>query len=398
MRRPLLRIIPLAALLVGLAASSLQAATAPPSEWRQPDADAAHSRANPNERALSPTTVLSVVFDLAIALPPNPDPLNNLELCQHQQHPTPAITATRLFTAYDNAVAQFDTVTGARLWRQQVREIPDHEATHLVLSHGSRVFAAMTDCSSASDPVMRLAAFDAATGQRLWEQRGFEGWADVVAAERRLVVSGTTVYGKGVHVLDATTGATIWSRHTLGCIDDALVVRRAVITGVCDEDLSALQARRHSDGSLLWSRPGAWSPERGDQSGYDGQLVLAVSPSGRLAALDAATGATRWSTSLATQSVAVDAYRVYARCGEAVCALSRSNGALLWTGPAVPGDVAVANGVVYLADGQVLRASTGALLGRLWFDDHHLVAVAGGHVVASDADWRVFDLYALPHG
>lgn len=399
MHRPSLRIVPLAVLLVALTASGLQAASTPPSDWPQPDADAAHSRANLNERALSPTTALSAVFDLAIALPPNPDPLNEFDLCQPQVHPTPAVTATRFFTAYGNAVAQFDLATGARLWRQQVRQIPEREATHLVLSYGSRVYAAMTDCSSESDPTMRLDAYDAATGQRLWEQRGFVGWSDVVAAGQRLVMSGYTVYGNSVNVLDAATGTTVWSRtDPLSCTANALVVRRSVIMAVCDEERFALQARRLSDGALLWSRTGAWTPERGDRAGYDGQLVMAVSPSGRLTALDAATGATRWSTSLASQSLAVDNYRVYARCGDAVCALSRGNGALLWTGPAVPGDVVVANGVLYLANGQVMRASTGAVLGRLWDDDHRLLAVAGGRVVASDADQRVFDLYAVPQG
>lgn len=398
MRRALLKAMPVVGLLVALTASQLQAAVTPPSEWRQPDADAAHSRANIGERVLSPATVGGLTFDLAIAVAPDLQP--DLEWsCQGSHPPRPAVTGTRLFTSYGDGVAAFDTDTGARVWHTTLIGPMTPDAVHVVALHAGRVLVGLSDCVSQSDPSMRVVALDPTSGSVLWtSQADLQGWSTVAAAEHVLVTSGTTVYGEGVHALSTDTGARLWDLESSFCPSDlALVVRRSAIVNTCAEDNTdqVLQARGLHDGAVRWSRPGAWVVERGDSAGPAGQVILAVGATGRLTALDAATGATRWSTAAADHSLAVDAYRVYARCGDSVCALARGNGALLWSQPAPAGDVVVANGVLYQPDGQLRRAGTGALLGRVWSDGHQLLAVADGRVVALDASRRVLDLYGL---
>jgi len=399
--RRLWQLLPLtAALAVVLSGSQIHAAAPIPSEWRQPDGNAAHSRANLAEQTLSTANVGTLEFDVALALAPDPDPENNLDRCARGRQPVPAVTTTRLFTVYGDDFAALDTRTGARVWRQPLlRVLGFREAANVIVAYGSRVFVGISDCTSESDPTMRLVAFDAATGRQLWERTELDGWSRMVAAEGRLVVSGVTAAGShAVHVLDPATGATTWDQFQ-GCdATQALVVRRLVIMSHCEDQEAAtfeprLEARRLSDGALRWTRPGTWTPERGDLETAGGRLILGPNGNGELAALDAATGSPLWSAPHSDRSLAVDQYRVYARCGEDLCALSRTTGTQLWTRPAASGDIVVANGVVYLPDGQLLRASSGSSLGRIWTDDHRLVAVAGGRVVALDGAVRAYDLY-----
>jgi outer membrane protein assembly factor BamB len=400
--RRLRRLLPLtAALAVVLTGSQIHAAAPIPSEWRQSDGNAAHSRANLQERTLSTANVGTLGFDMALALAPDPDPENNLDRCARTRQPVPAVSSTRLFTVYGDDFAALDTRTGARVWRQPLlRVVGLREAANVIVAYGSRVFVGVSDCTSESDPTMRVVAFDAATGRKLWQRTGLDGWSHLVAAEGRLVVSGATAAGsQAVHVLDAATGATTWDQYH-GCyIRQAVVVRRLVIMSHCEDQEAGtfeprLEARRVSDGALRWTRPGTWTPERGDLETTEGRLILGTDANGALTALDAGTGTPLWTAPQSSGSLAVDQYRVYARCGQDLCALSRTTGAQLWTRPAATGDIVVANGVVYLPDGELLRASSGASLGRIWADGHRLVAVANGRVVALDEALRAYDLYA----
>ncbi len=397
--RRLRQLLPLTAVLaVLLSGSQIHAAAPALSEWRQQDGNAANSRANLQERALSTANVGALEFDVALALAPDPEP-DYPDRCARGWLHIPAVTSTRLFTAYGDDLAAFDTSTGARVWRKPLLLRPNHrERAHVVVAYGSRVFVGVTDCNSESDPSMRLVAFDAASGRMLWQRTGMEGWSTLVAAEGRLVLSGATVYGLGLHVFDPATGTTVWGRYD-GCPEGrALVVRRLVITNNCRDGEDGfdpkLEARRLSDGALRWTRPGTWNPERGDLPTAAGRLILGRDGNGELAALDASTGAPLWSAPHSHSSLAVDGSRVYARCGQDLCALSRATGTPLWTRPAATGGIVVANGVVYLADGQVLRASSGHSLGRIWVDGHRLAAVADGRVVALDDTFRAYDLYA----
>ena len=333
---------------------------------------------------------------MALALAPDPDPENNLDRCARGRQPLPAVAGTRLFTASGDDLAALDTRTGARVWRQRLLGVGAREAANVIVAYGTRVFVGVTDCTSESDPTMRLLAFNAANGRKLWQRTELDGWSRVVAAEGRLVVSGATAAGShAVHVLDPATGATTWDQYHGCSTGQALVVRRLLVMSHCEDPdapgfAPRLEARRVSDGALRWTRPGTWDPERGDRETAQGRLILATDGNGALTALAPATGTPLWSAPHSNGSLAVDGSRVYARCGEDLCALSRTTGAQLWTRPApTAGSIVVANGVVYLPDGQLLDASTGDDLGRIWADGHRLAAVAGGRVVALDEALRI---------
>jgi outer membrane protein assembly factor BamB len=373
------------------------------SEWAQSDYNAAHSRANLDEAILKPSNVANLRFDLAIGLPPRRD---DIFVCEPDFVPDPAVTANRLYTAYGADLAAFNTTNGRRLWRVPLERPGRRELAHTIIVRDGRVYVGMSDCESQSDPVMVLIAFDAATGHQLWSSGafvGFPGFSSVVATGSYLVVSGSTGGGGGeqLFVVNAATGAFVWQyEQTLRCEQNALVVRRAVILRDCgDEDAipPTLKGLRIGDGSVLWSRTGAWSAERGDDPGPAGRLLLAIDPAGRLTALTPRGGQIRWAKDVDGGSLAVDSDRVYASCNGELCALSREDGSLLWSRATPAGELAVAGKVLYLGSGEMFRARTGTRLGRVWNDEHDLVGVAGGKVVALGGI-RAIDLYALPPG
>jgi outer membrane protein assembly factor BamB len=383
-------------------------ATDAPSEWPQTEANAARSGTNVREDQINRWNVASLTVDRTIELAPVPPGAPDLDHCQLGVVPDPAVTATRMFSVDGEDLTSFDTSTGARRW---VRPLPRpndfRDAAHVIVAHGGRVFVGVTDCTSESDPNMRLVAFDAGSGKQLWSTTGpdfartFAGWSTVVASEGRLVVLGANVEGQRLFVLDAATGTTRWSRSFANCLDHgpALVVRRSVIVSTCVEEPAgqALDALRLSDGTTVWSRPGRWTPERGDSASRYGRILLATDATGQLVAMDPATGKTRWARSVGGgNSLAVDATRVYARCGDVVCALSRIDGRRLWARAVQADKAAVANDVLYLGNGIALRAASGRVLDRLWSDGHRLVAVADGRVFALAASRQAFDLFGLP--
>jgi len=136
--------------------------------------------------------------------------------------------------AYSYATAAYDAATGARLWVARyhgpIGAGPDTVATSVAVSpDGSRVYVTGASAASASEALTAYAtvAYAAATGARLWAAR-YNGPTDQSAAVQLVVspdgsevfVTGSTIkvfggigeYQYATAAYDAATGARLWLR------------------------------------------------------------------------------------------------------------------------------------------------------------------------------------------
>jgi outer membrane protein assembly factor BamB len=213
--------------------------------------------------------------------------------------------------------------------------------------------------------------------------------------------------GLTIHVLDAATGALVWSRHGGACPVAPRIVDQQVYYQECGTGQpTQLVAARLADGVVVWRKAGNFAVSRGDRPGSDSTHVFTDS-----VALNTATGATRYTMTGATRVDAVGTNRVFGACGTVVCAFDKTTGACVWTstiapstdtgsdpsGIEFPARAAVAATLLYLPTGQVLNTGTGAVVTRLWTGQARSMSVGNGYVVAaSESSPRALDVYGLP--
>ena len=147
-------------------------------------------------------------------------------------------------------------------------------------------------------------------------------------------------------------------------------------------------------GAHSWTKPGSWQLQRGD-SDLSTASHLYLSGASGVVDVNPGTGATRYTVAGAgTKVLAVSATQLFTDCPShtGVCAYTRATGAALWTVTGQGAPLAVANDVVYLADGRALKASTGSVLTDLWTGQATQLSVGDGYIAAA-VDPRVIDLY-----
>ncbi|HEY7176261.1 MAG TPA: PQQ-binding-like beta-propeller repeat protein, partial [Micromonosporaceae bacterium] len=195
------------------------------------------------------------------------------------------------------------------------------------------------------------------------------------------------------------TGALLWTKHFDNvCSEPAIVVDGLVIYNNCDTD--KLTAAKLFNGSTAWTKAGIWTVERGDSDTTSAHHLYAVSTSGAVTDLNPTNGATRFTLTGATHTLAVDATQVYAACNAGLCAYNRGTGALIWGEASASGwdvdtkSVAIGGSVLYGANGTILRASTGAFVAVLSDQTANNVVVGDGRL-AFTVDSRIIDLYGV---
>jgi hypothetical protein len=404
----------LTAVLIGTGSVTVASAAITNSPWRQTDWDGSHSRFNPAETALTPSTVTGAKYRRSIAVPPIQ--YEGYE-CQatYGVSTAPVAVDQRVFTVVSGYLYSYDVYTGRQLWRTEVDRTLTEIPRGLAVRDG-RVLLGTLDCTSESDPTGTVFAFDSRTGAPLWTS-GVQGTVlSMVLVGTHIVVAGYSAgNGAAVSMIDAASGATEWVRTVDfdACAarpELALVVRNQVLVNECDDSSTSVIRAVALEGHVVWTRAGLGQLEAGDSSSRYGTDVLARTTDGQLTSLLATTGATRWTTATPGRVLAVDPARVFLRCdAETICALSRATGDLIWqrqspiwgrTNDVAP--VAAAGGLFYLGTGEVLRASDGTLLHRLWFNQARYISVANGRVLAvpgapnPNLDGpRVIDIYGL---
>jgi serine/threonine-protein kinase len=222
----------------------------------------------------------------------------------------PAVAGGDVFVRdRSGAVTAFDGATGALRWQVDVGGGPVGVDFPPVVDQGV-VYVSGGDRASSRQPT--VVALDAATGTRRWQAAvgasGFGGFPITVADDDVYVDADQFV------VLDRETGARRWTapvgNTTASGYSQPAVTADTVFVGGGDGEVHAFDRRT---GLPRWSAPAGDDStlSAGPTVAVGGALVYVVSAgppavpfghdatSGRLQALDAATGAERWSQPLA---------------------------------------------------------------------------------------------------
>lgn len=183
-------------------------------------------------------------------------------------------------------VVVFDATTGERLWQYDLGRTTGLTATNDAVYVGEK----------GGQRGARLVAFDAATGERRWTQ-------SVGNLASALTVADGVLYAANgsLAALDTTDGAIRWEHESVADADFTVVAApddqlaaddRAVYFG----DQRGVVALDPADGRLDWR----WRPDQWGGTGVGPTLVgdtIYAGADGAIAALDAATGESRWRTS-----------------------------------------------------------------------------------------------------
>jgi outer membrane protein assembly factor BamB len=395
------RLLTSAVAVAALTATGAYAAGAAP--WPQGGHDAALSRANAGDTSLTAATIGRAQYLRSIVAAPQPG--GNDSACTAGVQAEPLVVGNTVFAVLEHRLTAHDARTGALRWSVTLDLDPEVSRYVGPAYAGGRVLlATMVDACVSEDPGGSLRSYDAATGALQWSS----GTGGPISALR---VSGTTVVAAGsspgsgatVAALNLADGTIRWSKTDL-CGEypsRVVVVAGRVIYGACDESgvNPTLVARALATGARAWTKPGAWSVQRGDSDNPSGPHHIYVGSSAGLVDVNPANGATRYTIpGPGVRSLAVDATRVYATCPAGVCAYLRATGAPTWSAAAPESldALTVGSGIVVLPDGRVLRAGDGVELRDLWTaPDAQWMSLGDGYLT-SVTDTRLIDLFGLP--
>jgi outer membrane protein assembly factor BamB len=151
-----------------------------------------------------------------------------------------------------------------------------------------------------------LNALDVGTGETVWRVSASTPFANTPCIQGESVFAAGGANGRGraqLFAIEAFTGVTRWCTELPGAAASAPVAARDVValvlTGPEGPKLLALRAE---DGELAWEVPLGNSPLRGRPASLTafGSMLVANLPTGRVCAVDAPSGAVRWSRVLGT--------------------------------------------------------------------------------------------------
>jgi outer membrane protein assembly factor BamB len=389
MRNTLLPLVIAATILTTPAAAAAQVV---PGSWSQDGYGPGNTGDNPSEHVITAANVASLRYHWSLVSPVSRGS------CLAQS--PPVVAGGRLFLTDQGGFAAYSAVTGVRLWRRAVPVPADQETPKLAVA-GSTLLAAADTCGSTSDPDGNLTAYSATTGAQRWTVHRD------APMDRLVVDGGVVVVGGGDASVDAVTayrlsdGRQLWNRTGVDLAAGVsaggrLLLSRADHRGALGVDLAT--------GHTLWTVPAQWWVLAADPAG---QRFFAADPTGRLVALDAATGEKAWTVNGAggmdggVAEVAVDATRIYVSRADEVLALYTMNGTTAWKRDlfGAAGRPVVAGDVLYVpAERQplaMLEPSTGNVL-----DGSSPIAATFGHPVIVDGrlyvtDGRLLDTYGF---
>jgi len=204
-----------------------------------------------------------------------------------------------------------------------------------------------------------VAAYDAATGKRLWRNTGFSLiTANLIVAGGLVLVFDTgcesySSYDGYVTALNAATGIQQWRKSGSWRIDTVVADAGAVVTsgycGTCDDAEHGVVAYRLSDGAALWTHLN--ETLAGPVSANGTILLRHTTGSNDTWASRIGTGVPTWGTSTAPAVVAANpaGTEFYVKDDGGLCARLAGDGRQRWQIPKEAGDLAADGRRVYVA-------------------------------------------------
>lgn len=370
-----------------------------PGAWPSVDYNAARSNFNPQETALTTASVDQVEYERGYVLRPG-----NGECTPPPYHDDdrPVVIGRVMYAASLSSLVAVDLTSGAEIWRTAINPFGDRTTRGIGVS-GSHLLLGVSDCISQSDPSGRIAAYDIATGDQVWDTFVPVLSAMAVSGDRVITSGSSPGAGEFIAVYDATTGGLVWSRTSNGCTAELALVVGGHVLAQCEHPVQ-LVALALSDGHPDWQRAGRWQPMAGDTDATTARSLYLRSPTGSLVSMSPSTGNVDWTRPSEHGPVhAVGGTRLYVTCdGTALCALDRRTGIRLWTSPrtVAAASVVVAADVLYPAPAPApLVAATGTTIALGPAPDYpqgDQLVVADGRIVSTESGSRAVDVYALP--
>lgn len=290
-----------------------------------------------------------------------------------------------------------------RLWSTSVGDGAGMTGASLVPAVvGDRVYAASSDGT--------IAAYDAATGERLWSQE-IESFSGGPGADEKLVVAGTI--DGAVIALDAERGSEVWrARVSSEVISAPVIAGDTVIVVSNDGRTHALSA---VDGKQRWAvdRGVPLLSLRGNASPIVlADRVIVAGANGKVSALSLSDGRQIWEQAVGVGEGKTDLERMVdvdgrmaqlrgdlfvAGYSSAAQSLTADGGRILWTR-----ELSSVSGLAAADDGIFVAAADGALWaldrrsgGALWKNElllHRMLsspAVMGSFVVVGDLEGKL---------
>ncbi|MFC6727484.1 PQQ-binding-like beta-propeller repeat protein [Natronoarchaeum mannanilyticum] len=302
-----------------------------PSDW--PTAGRENGRSASTDAVMGPKSDVEVAWEKK---------LNESLTISDSLQGTPIVVNDTVYAGIElgsnGRVSAFDKQTGETRWTKSIQP----EVTGSPVTWGDTLIVPVENGTPAEES---LVTFDRHTGERLWQQTNASGSPAIVNG---------TAYTPSGDAVDVDTGEMVWST---GRTADGVAVSDSRVFLPIGSRLVALRA---SNGSVAWDR-------RNVQTGFaapavaDGTLFTG---DGRVRALDAATGETRWqraiggrntsqevSPALANGTVYFSTHNDSRAVGGRLVALNASTGDEEWTatyphwGESAP---IVVNGTVYV--------------------------------------------------
>jgi outer membrane protein assembly factor BamB len=247
----------------------------------------------------------------------------------------------------DGAVRAFDGATGAPLWAYTGNE----DVGSVTATGGVVYFSAWSSLAETSNDLL---AVDAVTGQQRWHVHPAEITGKPAVAGGRLYVKRPGV----LEVRASATGALLRSvpvgeaAASRTALVEPVVAGGVVYTYGLEAGAWKLFAVDAGSGAVRWSRALGGAPGEAKPAVAYGKVF--VHRPGAVRAFDAATGAPRWTTQVADDNPAFPASPavanglVFVGLQRGIAAFRQAGGALLWrSGTIGYRDPVVAHGAVY---------------------------------------------------
>jgi outer membrane protein assembly factor BamB len=350
------------------------AAATAPSQWAQPGYGPGRNYYNPQESVVNAGTIKKTKFRWSFSRQDGSPGCN-------ASPQAPLVVDGRVFVLDGDGVAALDAKTGRRLWDNLSFSFISAD----LIVVGGLLLVTDTNCYSNSNYDGHVTALDVRTGVARWRSTG--SWmVDTIVADAGMVVTsgycGTCDgFESGVIGMRAGDGAVMWSFHNMVLAGPVSAGGRVMLTGTDGQPDFVASIKT---GAALFYPGSGWRPAAASPTG---DRFYATNTLG-LHAIDAKNGKVVWTVKKESGHLAADSNRVYVASAGRINAYHPKTGKLLWTRTVTdPERLVRAGGLLYVTSGSGTLAILSPVNGKTIasgsaYGPTYGVVVAGGRIYA----------------